>query len=115
MSNGSSRLEFRDPDTFKVTRVISVRDGRRPVGQLNELEYSGGKIYANRLGYDYIYEIDPDSGNIEGIIDLTNIWPARERPRDGLLNGMAIDPVSRKILVTGKFCPKIYEIELERL
>lgn len=114
MSNGSSRLIFRDPETFEQQKVITVREGRRSIPEINELEFSGGKIIANRLGSDFIYEIDPDSGQVEGIIDLTGIWPVRERPEQGLLNGIAIDPVAEKILVTGKLCPKVFEIKLKR-
>lgn len=114
MSNGSSRLVFRDPETFEQQKVLTVRQGRRSIPELNELEFSGGKIIANRLNSDYVYEIDPESGQVEGIIDLTGLWPVRQRPEQGVLNGIAIDPIAEKILVTGKLCPKIFEIKLKR-
>ena len=113
MSNGSSRLIFRDPDTFEKQKVVTVRQGRRSVPELNELEFAGGKIIANQYNSDFVYEIDPDSGQVEGIIDLTGIWPVRNRPEQGVLNGIAIDQVAERILVTGKLCPKVFEIKLK--
>ena len=113
MSNGSSRLVFRDPETFEQQRVITVREGRRSIPRINELEYSGGKIIANRLDSDYVYEINPEDGQVTGVIDLTGLWPRRQRPEQGVLNGIAIDREKQKILVTGKLCPKIYEIKLK--
>ena len=113
MSNGSSRLVFRDPETFEQQRVITVREGRRSIPKINELEYSGGKIIANRLDSDYLYEINPDDGQVTGVIDLTGLWPVRERPEQGVLNGIAIDREKEMILVTGKLCPKIFEIKLK--
>jgi glutamine cyclotransferase len=111
MSNGTPRLAFLDPETFKENRAIRVQSGRRPISQLNELEYIGGKIFANQLNSDLIYEINPANGNVESIIDLNGLWPASERPEKGILNGIAFDPRTRSVLVTGKYCPFIFEIE----
>ena len=115
-SDGSTTIKFLDPETFKVRRQISVRrPDRLPVGELNELEYvnyQGGRIYANRYRYDQIYEIDPLTGDVTKVIDLSGLWPISERPADGLLNGIALNPKTDKLLVTGKLCPKIYELRL---
>jgi len=110
MSDGTSRLHFIDPETFEDRDVVTVRNGRLPINELNELEFSGGKIYANRLGFDKIYEIDPRTGQIEAIIDLAGLW--EDRPREGVLNGIAVDAKTGKLIVTGKYCPNIFEIEL---
>ncbi len=116
LSDGSTTIKFLDPETFEVRRQISVRrPDRLPVGELNELEfvdYNGGRIYANRYRYDQIYEIDPNSGEVTKVIDLANLWPQNERPTDGVLNGIALNPKNDKLLVTGKLCPKIYELRL---
>lgn len=112
MSDGTAKLKFLDPKTFEVVSTITVREGQRRIGQLNELEYVEGNIYANQWGSDLIYEIDPTTGAVTGIIDLTGLWPSRERPKEGLLNGIAINLKTQKMLVTGKLCPKIYEVEL---
>ena len=110
MSDGTARLHFVDPETFEDVRVVSVRNGRRPIVDLNELEYTGGKLYANCLGRDTIYEINPDNGQVESIIDLRGLW--EDRPREGVLNGIAVDSKDGKLIVTGKYCPTLFEIEL---
>jgi glutaminyl-peptide cyclotransferase len=112
-SNGTGRLFFRDKETFKVVRHIDVTKSGRLVGQLNELEITGGKIYANRLYTDWIYVIDPNSGKVVSEIDLEGLWPLNERPRDGVLNGIAVNPKTEKMIVTGKYCPYMYELELK--
>jgi glutamine cyclotransferase len=83
------------------------------VFQLIELEFTGGRIYANQLNSDLIYEIDPETGNVEGIIDLTGLWPTNQRPPEGVLNGIAVDPESRRIFVTGKYCPNVFEVKFD--
>lgn len=114
MSDGSSRIYFIDPETFEDKRVITVRSGRKRISQLNELEYSGKKIYANRWNSDSIYEIDPNNGKVVGIINLAGLWPNRERPSEGIMNGIAVDSKSKQVIVTGKYCPQIYQIKLIR-
>lgn len=110
MSDGTARLHFIDPKTFEDVRVVTVRNGRLPINNLNELEYSGGSIYANRLNWDNIYEINPANGQVESIIDLSGLW--EDRPSEGVLNGIAVDSENGKVIVTGKYCPKIFEIKL---
>ena len=116
LSDGSQHLQFIDPKTFKVRRSIRVlRKGGMPVGQLNELEYAGGKVYANCYQTDIVYEIEPKQGDVTGIIDLSGLWPTRDRPTDGILNGIAVIPsYPPRMFVTGKLCPWIYEIKLVR-
>lgn len=114
-SDGTSVIKFLDPTTFKERRSIRVRRaGGARVGQLNELEYfePSDRIYANSYMTDTIYEIHPETGDVTKVIDLTGLWPTRERPADGLLNGIAINPDTEKLLVTGKLCPKIWELRL---
>ncbi len=112
MSNGTSRLSFRDPKTFEEVRRIEVTRNGRLVGQLNELEYFGGKIYANRLYTDMIYEIDPRTGKVQADINLKGLWPVADRPRDGLLNGIAVSQAG-ELVVTGKYCPEMFEVKLK--
>ena len=114
MSNGTAELRFLDPETFEIRRTIRVRRGGVRVGRLNELEYVAGtgKIYANVYQTDFIYEIDPQTGDVTSLIDLSGMWPMRQRPADGVLNGIAFNDETRRLLVTGKLCPTIYEIDL---
>src|SRR5690606_15137351 len=80
MSDGSSTLRFLDPQTFREVRRINVREGRRRVDNLNELEYVRGEIYANVWYEDTIVRISPEDGRVLGRLDLSRLWPARQRP-----------------------------------
>lgn len=113
MSDGSSRLQFRDPETFQVVRRAWVRSSGRAVTNLNELEFVEGEILANVWRKDYIARIDPRSGNVHGWIDLSNLYPPRQRrDREHVLNGIAYDADARRLFVTGKNWPKLYEIRV---
>lgn len=115
VSDGTANLRFLDPDTFEETRRLFVRrKDRRILGQLNELEYFGSKIYSNLYNSDKIYRIDATTGDVEAIIDLSGLWPFGERPdSQAVINGIAIKPGSKgEMWVTGKLCPYVYEIEI---
>jgi glutamine cyclotransferase len=113
VSDGTSTLRFLDPKTFQVKRQVTVRDGRRRISQLNELEFIEGEIYANVWYEDRIARISPRSGTVLGWIDLSRLYPAARRPhRDAVLNGIAYDPQRRRIFVTGKNWPQLFEIRL---
>jgi glutamine cyclotransferase len=113
MSNGTHRLSFRDPQTFEERRYAWVRMSGRLVPRLNELEYYAGKIYANQLDSDLVFVIEPQTGNVLSVIDLAGLWPYKERQKEGsVLNGIAVMPGTKRMFVTGKYCPKIYELEL---
>lgn len=119
MSDGGSKLIYRDPEDFSIVKKVFVKFGNQKVSSindicLNELEYCNGRVYANHYRTDYIYEIDAESGQIKSRIDLSGLWPIAERPtkpQPGLLNGIAITDDER-IFVTGKYCPTMFEIEL---
>jgi len=115
VSDGTANLRFLDPESFEErSRLYVRRKDRRVLGQLNELEHFGSKIYANIYNSDKIYRIDASTGSVEAIIDLSGLWPYSERPgREAVLNGIAIKPDSKgKMWVTGKLCPHVYEIEI---
>jgi glutamine cyclotransferase len=110
MSNGSSSLVFRDPETFEVVRQIEVRDHIGAVLGLNELEYIDGEIWANIYTWNFIARISPETGQVLGWIRLASLVP--QGVEVGVLNGIALDHASGRILVTGKYWPKVFEIEL---
>ena len=113
MSDGSSTIYFRDPVSFAIKRIISVRDKEGSVSSLNELEYIDDIIYANVWLTDKIVMIDPTDGKIIGVIDLTGILAPEERSgNEDVLNGIAWDRPGQRLFVTGKLWPKLYEIEL---
>jgi len=113
LSDGSATLRFLDPETLREVRRITVRDHRRAIDQLNELEYVHGQIYANIWHSDKIVRIDPVSGKVLGWIDLTGILPAgRVTDREAVLNGIAWDAQQDRLFVTGKLWPSIFEIKV---
>lgn len=113
MSNGSERLRFFDPTTFRVLREVTVRRGGKPVTQLNELEFIEGEIFANVWHSEEILRINPADGTVVGVIDLTGIDAASpRRDPEFVLNGIAYDADKRDLFVTGKCWPKIYQIRL---
>lgn len=113
MSNGSSRIFRIDPETFARKSAFTVTLRGEPVNYLNELEWIDGRIWANVYTLDQILIIDPSDGVVEGVVDLRGLLPESERtPSTDVLNGIAFDPDSRRIFVTGKNWSKIFEIEI---
>ncbi len=89
-------------------------DGR-PVRYLNELEWIDGKIWANVYQTDLIYIIDPRSGKVESVVSCAGLLPSKLRSNGtDVLNGIAYDENSGKIYLTGKYWPRLYEVELIR-
>ena len=114
MSDGSATIRFRDPKTFAVTREIEVRDHGVPVTKLNELEHIDGEIWANIWYDDRIVRISPADGAVQGYIDLNTLYPASARGSEAVLNGIAYDAAAKRLFVTGKNWPQLYEIEVAR-
>lgn len=114
MSDGSNILYFYDPETFTVVSRLEVYDNEKKVDQLNELEYINGEIWANIWQTDLIARIDPLSGKVNSYIDLSQLFPLPKRSETGadVLNGIAYDAVGKRIFVTGKKWPKLYEITI---
>lgn len=113
MSDGTNTLYFLNPDNFSEIKRIEVYDNNAPVNNLNELEYIPPYIYANVYQTDKIVMINPETGFVEGEIDLTNLLNRKKCTRDpDVLNGIAYDYVKKRIFVTGKYWPEIYQIEL---
>ena len=111
MSDGSDTLTFLDPKTQSVTKTIRVRDAGRPVAQLNELEWIEGEIWANVWTTDRVARISPITGDVKAWIDLSTLWPrAQRQPPADVLNGIAYDKTTRRIFVTGKKWPRVYQI-----
>ena len=114
LSDGTPVIRFLDPNTFEVVREITVTFRGRPVDRLNELEWVDGEILANLWLQDLIVRIDPQTGEVVGVIDLTDLFPADQRsePGDDVLNGIAWDAEGRRLFVTGKNWPRLFEIRL---
>lgn len=112
MSDGTNVLTFLDPTTLKTVKKLQVYDDKNPMVYLNELEYSEGLIYANLWGTNIILKIDSKTGKVLTKIDLDGIMTMYNTDiQIDVLNGIAIDPVTKKMYVTGKRYPKIFEIK----
>ena len=113
MSDGSEKLYFRDPITFKIQKIIEVYDNNGKVENINELESINGKIYCNIYGKDIILIIDPNTGLVESRINLNNLFK-RENYNDkvDVLNGIAYNKDNNSIIVTGKWWPSMYELKI---
>lgn len=113
-SDGSDQLHFISTGDWQIVRSLSVRLQGRPVHYLNELEWTPDYLLANVYGRDWILMIELDSGEVIGRIDLSGLLPRRERGTStGVLNGIARDPATGALWVTGKNWPWIYQIELQ--
>jgi len=113
MSDGTSMLHYLDPETFEEIYQIEVTANGIPVTGINELEYIQGEIYANIWKKELIARIDPLTSQVVGWIDLKGILsPENHSETVDVLNGIAYDVKNERLFVTGKFWPKLFEIEL---
>jgi glutamine cyclotransferase len=115
MSDGTSELRVLNGKTLREKRRLKVTDGGKPVVELNELEFVEGEIFANVWQTDRIARISPRTGKVLGWIDLHGLLnPMYQRHPDAVLNGIAYDAAKKRLFVTGKLWPNIYEIQLVR-
>jgi glutamine cyclotransferase len=113
MSDGTAEIRVLDSETFAETRRIRVRDLGKPVDQLNELEFVEGEIYANIWHSNRIVRISPQTGQVVGWIDLSGLLsPIYQLDAEAVLNGIAYDPEHKRLFVTGKLWPKVFEIRV---
>lgn len=114
MSDGSNLLYFLEPENFAELRRVEVYDSNGPVNQLNELEYIDGKIWANVYQTDLVVVIDPETGAVETEINFKGLLKPSDRHSNiDVLNGIAWDSESRRLFVTGKNWPKLFEVEVK--
>jgi len=113
MSDGSSTLFFRDPETFALVGQVPVTLAGKPQAQLNELECVGNQVYANVWQTDTIVRIDPGTGAVGAVIDASGLLTFEEQARADVLNGIAWDPALETFLITGKLWPWLYEVQFE--
>ena len=113
-SDGSATLKRIDPATFRVTGRLAVTIAGKPVDQLNELEVVDGAILANVWRTPWLVRIDPASGHVNVVIDLRPIVAevAATDP-DAVANGIAWDAARRRLFITGKLWPVLFEVALE--
>jgi glutamine cyclotransferase len=102
-----------DPETLREKRRLQVHDGSIPVDQLNELEFVEGQIFANVWHTNRIARISPQTGDVVGWVDLTGLLsPVYRLEPEAVLNGIAYDPLRKRLFVTGKLWPNVFEIRI---
>ena len=113
MSDGTATLHFLDPATLLETGSVPVRDVNGPVTNLNELEYIDGIVYANVWLTTRIVMISPETGSVVGWIELKGLVDSLDKSKQpDVLNGIAWDAAGKRLFVTGKLWPSLFEIEL---
>lgn len=112
-SDGSQLLSFRDPATFALTRRLRVTADGRPLDDLNELEWVEGWVLANVWRSDWIVGIDPRDGKVGWKIPVGGLLTVREARAANVANGIAWDPSTRLLWVTGKLWPRLFALRLE--
>ena len=115
VSDGTPALRFLNPETFEEVNRVEVRENDVAISGLNELEYVNGKVYANMWPTDEIAIIAPDTGQVVGWIDMKGLLSPQDADRAvDVLNGIAYDAAEKRLFVTGKLWPKVFEIKLVR-
>lgn len=110
LSDGTPTLRFLDPETQAVTSTLTVTANGCPVRQLNELEWVDGEIWANIWQTDLIARIDPASGKVKSFLDVRTLGP-QPRGQDNVANGIAWDAGAKRLFVTGKLWPQLYQVQ----
>ncbi|HSO88883.1 MAG TPA: glutaminyl-peptide cyclotransferase [Draconibacterium sp.] len=114
MSDGTHVLTWLNPNDYSIVKTLQVANNKGIVNNLNELEYINGIIYANVYTTDLIVQIDPETGKVLAEINLAGIINMYKNSTDKIdfLNGIAYQKKNNKLIVTGKYWPKIFEIKL---
>ena len=114
LSTGGSDLYFYEPVTFRLIKTQTVTDAGSATYNINEMEYIDGFVYANQYQAPYIFKIDPVTGQVVAKVDLTSMWDRIKTidPDADVPNGIAFDDATKKIYITGKWWPELYEIQL---
>jgi glutamine cyclotransferase len=112
MSDGTANLYFLDPTTFQRTGQVQVHDGNVSVTEINSLDYNNGDVYANIWHTNTIAIINPQTGQVKALIDLTGLPAENNSNSEAVLNGIAYDQTNNRLFVTGKDWPSLYQIKL---
>ena len=112
-SDGTEKIWLLNPENLAETSNIQVYTNKGKIIGINEMEYIEGKIYANRYQKNGVAIINPENGAVEGVIDFSPLGKLVEQ-HDGLdvLNGIAYNPETKTIFVTGKRWNKLFEVEI---
>lgn len=113
MSDGSANLTWRNAKSFVEEKRLPITLNGKPLDGLNELEWIDGEIWANVWQTDYIVRIDPQTGAVRSFLDLSGLLNRQSRTgREDVLNGIAYDSANKRLFITGKLWPRLFEIKL---
>jgi glutaminyl-peptide cyclotransferase len=116
-NTGGNIIYFLNPKDLKVEKTINVKIQGIPADSINEMELVDGFIYANQFTTDNILKIDPNTGDVLAMIELTKLLPGydaaslKANSDDKFLNGIAYNPETKTFFITGKNWPKMYEVK----
>ena len=113
--DSTNRIWFLDKNNYRNVGYIDVYDDKSQIDEVNELEYINGKLYSNVYTQDTILVINPKTGAVEQRVDMKNLWPLKDRPanfdnQQNVLNGIAWDDKGKRLFVTGKKWPYVYQV-----
>ena len=116
LDDSTNRIWFLDKNDYHSTGYIDVYDDKGQIDMVNELEYIDGKLYSNVYTKDTILVINPKTGAVEQRVDMKNLWPLKDRPSgynndENVLNGIAWDEKGKRLFVTGKKWPHLYQVK----
>jgi len=111
-SDGTEKIWLMDPATQKIGDYINVYSGSNKIKAINELEWINGKIYGNIWQKDAIAVIDPATGSVEAVLNLADLRKKVTSANAEVLNGIAYNPKTKTIFVTGKYWDKMFEIKV---
>jgi glutamine cyclotransferase len=116
MTDGSSKIFFRNPETFEITKTLFVFDHGKEWPFLNELEWVEDKIYVNVYQKTDILIVDPSSGKVEAVIDAYDVDREAKsgNPKSDVLNGIAYNKETKSLYITGKYYPSLVKIEVTK-
>jgi glutamine cyclotransferase len=116
VDDSTNRIWFLDKNDYHETGYIDVYDNKTRIDSVNELEYIDNKLYSNVYTKDTILVIDPKTGTVLQRVDMKNLWPLAKRPanydnNNNVLNGIAWDGKGKRLFVTGKKWPYLYQVK----
>lgn len=114
VSDGTNKLHFLDTLNLQEIKTVKVQRNGEPMNNLNELEYIDGFVFANQWQTNYILKINPESGDVVGVMDMSSLRDEvlKFDGNPDVLNGIAYEPKSKTLLITGKLWPVLFALKL---
>lgn len=112
VSDGTGSLRFYDLTTFAPAGGVTVTRAGRAVSGLNELECVNGQVWASLWPTDEVARIDPMTGAVNLVVDMSGLWHFGERSRAQVFSGTA-HVGGDEFLVTGKNWPAMFKVRID--